>query len=191
MKAAHPLFRPLFRFFMWQERLSNGWKAAIIVGPLLALRALRPAADNPLVLALIILWIAFVALTWLGAPLANVALRFSPVGRAVLPADQRRSSAAFLAFLGAAGLALVLTLAVSGGFVGTIFATGLLAFVAGNAHVPKRRWRRIVYASAITAGVAAFVGGALIAAGVETAGVVLLAAAIVIAILLLWVVRLG
>ena len=50
MKAAHPLFKPLFRFFMWQERLSNGWKAAIIVGPLLALRALRPAADNPLFL---------------------------------------------------------------------------------------------------------------------------------------------
>ena len=191
MKASHPLFKPLFRFFMWQERLSTGWRVALIVGPLLALRALRPAADNPLVLTLIILWIAFVALTWLGAPLANVALRFSPVGRAVLPADQKRSSAAFVAFLGAAVLALVLTFAVSGGFGLTVFTMALLAFVVGNAHVPRRRLRRIVYASAITAGVAAFVGGALVAAGAETAGAVIIVVAVLSAVALLWVVRLG
>ena len=191
MKASHPLFKPLFRFFMWQERLSNGWKAALIVGPLLALRVLRPAADNPLVLTLIILWIAFVALTWLGEPLANLALRFSPVGRAVLPADQKRSSAAFVAFLGAALLAVVLTFAVSGGFAGTAFTTGLLAFVVGNAHVPRRKLRRIVYGSAIAAGIAAFLGGMLIAAGPQTAGAVVIVVALLAAVVLLWVVRLG
>jgi tetratricopeptide (TPR) repeat protein len=191
MKASHPLFRPLFRFFMWQERLSTGWRAALIIGPLIALRALRPAADNPLVLALIVLWIAFVALTWLGAPIANVVLRFSKVGRAVLPADQKRSSAAFLAFLGAAVLALVLTIAVSTGFALTVLTTGLLAFAVGNAHVPRRRLRRVVYASAITAGVAAFVGGALVAAGAETVGIVFVVVALLSAIALLWVVRLG
>ena len=68
MKAAHPLFKPLFRFFMWQERLSTGWRVALIVGPLLALRALRPAADNPVVLALIVLWIAFVVADVAGRP---------------------------------------------------------------------------------------------------------------------------
>ena len=191
MKAAHPLFKPLFRFFMWQERLSNGWKAAIIVGPLLALRALRPAADNPLVLTLIILWAAFVALTWLGEPLANVALRFSKVGRAVLPAEQKRSSAAFLAFLGATVLAAVLALAVDPRFFLAVLTTGLLTFVVGNAHVPRRRLRRIVYVSAIAAGVAAFVAVALTAAGAETAGFVLLVTALLSAIALLWVVRLG
>ncbi len=68
MKAAHPLFKPLFRFFMWQERLSTGWRVALIVGPLIALRALSPAADNPIVLALIVLWIAFVVLDVAGRP---------------------------------------------------------------------------------------------------------------------------
>ena len=191
MKASHPLFRPLFRFFMWQERLSTGWKVALVVGPLLALRALRPVADNPFVLGLIVLWALFVAATWLAAPIANVALRFSPVGRAVLPADQKRSSAAFVAFLGAALLALVLSLAVSGGFVLTAFTTALLAFAVGNAHTPRRRLRRIVYASAIAAGLAAFIGGALVAAGPETAGAVLVLVALLSAAALLWVVRLG
>jgi tetratricopeptide (TPR) repeat protein len=191
MKGSHPLFKPLFRFFMWQERLSTGWKAAVIIGPLLALRALRPVADNPLVLGLIILWIVFVAATWLAAPIANVALRFSPVGRAVLPADQKRSSVAFLAFLGAAVLALVLALAVSAGFFVAVFTMALLAFAVGNAHIPRRRLRRIVYAAAIAAGLAAFVGGALTAGGAESAGVALLLPALLSAIALLWVVRLG
>ena len=188
MKAEHPLFKPLFRFFMWQERLSGGWKAALIVGPLIALRALRPAADNPLVLAIMVLWIAFVALTWLSVPLANLALRFSPVGRAVLPADQKRSSDAFLAFLGGALLAVVLALAVYPQFLITALAMGLLSFVVGNAHVPMRRRRRIVYASAIAAGALAFVGGATAPA---TAGIVLLGISFVTAIVLFWVVRLG
>jgi hypothetical protein len=191
MKAGHPLFRPLFRFFMWQDRLSNGWKAALIIGPLIALRALRPAADNPLVLALIVLWIAFVVLTWLGAPLANVALRLSPVGRAVLPADQKRSSAAFLVCLGAAVLALVLTFAVNAGFALVVFTMVLLAFSVGNAHVPSRKVRRTVYGGAITASVAAFVGGALGAAGADGAGFALFVVALLTAIALLWVVRIG
>jgi tetratricopeptide (TPR) repeat protein len=191
MKASHPLFKPLFRFFMWQERLSTGWKVAVIVGPLLALRALRPAADNPLVIGLIALWIAFVVLTWLSVPIANVALRFSAVGRAVLPADQKRSSTAFLVFAGAAVLSVVLWIAVSPGFVGTAFAAGFLAFSVGSAHDLGRRLRRLVYAAAITALVAAFVGGALVAVGLETVGAVILVTAFLSGLVLLWVVRLG
>jgi Flp pilus assembly protein TadD len=192
MKAEHPLFKPLFRFFLWQERLSRGWKIALTVGPILVVRALRPAADhNPLVIGLIALWIAFVAITWLSVPIANVALRFSAVGRAVLPADQKRSSNAFLAFVGAALLAVVLSLAVSSGFVLAAFAAGLLAFAVGSAHSVGRRRKRIVYAGAVTAGVAAFVGGALIAVGLETAGAVILIVALFSAVALIWTVRLG
>jgi hypothetical protein len=165
---------------------------ALTVGPILVVKALRPAADhNPLVIGLIVLWIAFVAVTWLSVPIANVALRFSAVGRAVLPADQKRSSTAFLAFVGAALLAVVLTLAVSTGFALTAFAAGLLAFSVGSAHGLGRRRRRIVYAGAITAGVAAFVGGTLIAVGVETAGAVILIVASFSAVALIWTVRLG
>jgi Flp pilus assembly protein TadD len=190
MKAEHPLFKPFFRFFLWQERLSRGWKIALTIGPILVVKALRPAADhNPLIIGLIVLWIAFVAVTWLSVPIANVALRFSPVGRAVLPADQKRSSTAFLAFVGAALLAVVLSLAVSSGFVLAAFAAGLLAFAVGSAHGLGRR--RIVYAGAVTAGVAAFVGGALIAVGLETAGAAILIVALFSAVALIWTVRLG
>jgi len=192
MKASHPLFRPFFRFFLWQERLSRGWRIAITVGPILLVKALRPAADNPFVIALIALWIAFVAVTWLSVPIANLALRFSPVGRAVLPADQKRSSAVFLVFVGAALLGVVLTVTVSGGgFVLVAFACALLAFSVGSAHGLSRRRRRIVYSVAVTAGIAAFAGGALIAVGVETLGAVIVVVASFSAAALTWVVRFG
>jgi len=192
MKASHPLFRPLFRFFMWQDRLSRGWKIAITVGPILLVRALRPAADhNPLVIGLIALWIAFVLATWLSVPIANVALRFSRVGRAVLPADQKRSSTAFLAFVGAALLEVVLGLTISPGFGAAAIATGLLALPIGSAHGLGPRRKRIVYWAAIAAGVAAFAGGALIAVGVGTGGALLVIVAFVSTPVLLWMIRLS
>ena len=86
---------------------------------------------------------------------------------------------------------MVLSLAVSSGFVLTAFAAGLLAFAVGSAHGLGRRRTRIVYAGAVTAGVAAFVGGALIAVGLETAGAVILIVALFSAVALIWTVRLG
>jgi tetratricopeptide (TPR) repeat protein len=194
MKAEHPLFKPFFRFFVWQSRLSRGWKITLTVGPILAVRALRPAADhNPLVIGLIALWFAFITLTWLAVPIANVVLRFSAVGRAVLPADQKRSSTAFLAFVGAALLALVLAIAVQAGWVTVAPVALVLAFAVGSAHNLSRRRRRIVYGSAIVTGVAAFVGGALFAirVGSVSPGSLLIIAALLSALALLWAVRLG
>jgi hypothetical protein len=194
MKAAHPLFRPFFRFFLWQERLPRGWKIALTIGPLFVVRALRPAAGHsPLVIVLIALWIGFVALTWMSVPIANLALRLSPVGRAVLPVDQKRSSAAFLAFVVAALVAVVLIFAVSTGFVLTAFACGLLAFAVGSAHSLGHRRKRIVYGGAVGAALAAFVGGALIGVRVGDAslGAIIIIVALFSAVALLWTVRLG
>jgi hypothetical protein len=86
---------------------------------------------------------------------------------------------------------VVLWIAVSPGFVGTAFAAGFLAFSVGSAHDLGRRLRRLVYAAAITALVAAFVGGALVAVGLETVGAVILVTAFLSGLVLLWVVRLG
>ena len=67
----------------------------------------------------------------------------------------------------------------------------LLAIPIGFAHDLSPRPRRIVYAAAIAAGVGALVGGALIAAGPQSAGAVLVIVAMLSALVLLWVVRLA
>jgi tetratricopeptide (TPR) repeat protein len=190
-KAAHPLFKPLFRFFMWQERLSTGWKVALVVGPLFAVRLLRSEADNPLAIGLIGAWLLFVAITWAGVPIANLALRSTSVGRAVLPSDEKRSSSAFLACVAAGVVAVVLWVAVDPGFAGTAFTLGLLAFPVGSLHSLGPRLRPIGYGLAIAIACAAFLGGTLVSVGLETAGAVLLIVSFLAAAAMLWVVRLG
>jgi cytochrome c-type biogenesis protein CcmH/NrfG len=190
-KASHPLFKPLFRFYMWQERLPSGWKVALVVGPLILLRALGSQADNPFVIGLIAAWILFVALTWAGVPLANLALRTTTIGRSVLPSDQKRSSTAFLVLLGACALSIVLGIVVNGAFVGAAMATGLLAFSAGSLHALGPRLRRIAYVAVIAGGLSALVGGALVTAGLESAGGVLILVGFLAGLVLIWVVRLA
>ncbi|HET7807682.1 MAG TPA: tetratricopeptide repeat protein [Gaiellaceae bacterium] len=194
MKAAHPLYRPIFRFFLWQQRLSRGWRIALVIGPLLLLRTLDASAGgSPLVIALVVVWIVFLAVTWMSVPIANLALRLSPVGRAVLPEDQQRSSMAFLAFVVAALVAVALAFAFNSGFAVTAFACGLLAFAVGSAHGLGRRRKRVVYGGAIAAGILAFVGGALVSVRVGDAslGGIILVAAAISAVALIWTVRLG
>ena len=191
LKAAHPLFRPFFRFFVWQERLSTGWKIALTFGPLVVVRALRPAADNPVVIAVVVVWLLFVASTWLSVPIANLALRLSMIGRSVLPSDEKRSSSAFLALIGLCLLAIVLAIAVDGSFTGAALATGLLALPLGSAHEVGPRLRRGVYAGGVAVVIAGFVGGVLVAVGLAGAGAVLLLGAFFLALVLLWVVRLS
>jgi tetratricopeptide (TPR) repeat protein len=194
MKAAHPLYKPFFRFFLWQERLSRNWRIALTIGPLLVLHALRPVADqHPLVYIVFAVWIVFLAVTWMSVPLANLALRISPVGRSVLPADEKRSSTVFLAFIVAALIAVVLALVVTPGFALTAFTAVLLAFAVGSGHSLKGRRKRIVYGGATAAGVTAFVGGALIPVrvGSISLGALIIVVALFAALALIWTVRLG
>ena len=188
LKAAHPLFRPLFRFFMWQERLDRRARIALIVVPLIAVRVLRLHTGNPVVVALLVVWFTFVVLTWAAVPIANVILRLSPRGRAILPSEQKRSSSAFALIVGGAVLAAILAATVDGVFTGTALALGFLAFSAGSAHgvsAGRRRALEIAVASAVAA---AYLGGVLVSVGLN-AGVFLVIASLLTGVALIWVVR--
>lgn len=191
MKATHPLFRPLFRLFNWQNRLSTGARIALTVGPLLVVNLLRTKSDNPVAIVLIAAWFLFVAVTWMSVPIANLALRSTELGRAVLPSDQKRSSTAFAVCLGACLLAILAALLIAPGFFGTATTFGLLAFPVGSLHSLRPRLRRTGYLMAIGIGFAAVLGGALASAGLEAVGAIFLILSFLAALALLWVVRLA
>jgi tetratricopeptide (TPR) repeat protein len=191
MKATHPLFRPLFRLFNWQNRLSRGARIALTIGPLLVVNLLRTKADNPLAIALIAAWFLFVAVTWMSVPIANLALRSTELGRAVLPSDQKRSSTAFAVCLGACLLAILAALLIAPGFFGTATTFGLLAFPVGSLHSLRPRLRRTGYLMAIGIGFAAVLGGVLASAGLQAVGAIFLILSFLAALALLWVVRLA
>jgi hypothetical protein len=169
----------------------KGWKIALTVGPLLLMRALAGTAGrNPLFIGLVVLWIAFVAVTWMSVPIADLALRLSPVGRVVLPRSRStrppRSSRSWVA----AVVAVVLALAVSTGFVLTAFTAGLLGRVARTRQLGARR-RPQAEPGGLRGRdhgrLAAFVGGALIAVrvGHVSLGGILLVAALLSAVVLI------
>jgi hypothetical protein len=190
LKASHPLFRPLYRFFMWQERLSSGARVALIVVPILITRALRLDSGNPVVVALLVVWFGFVALTWVAVPVANLALRLTPRGRAVLPAEQKRSSSSFAALVGGCALALIIAVVVSPVFAGTALALGVTALAVGSGHALAARRQRLFAVVVIVVVIAAFLGATLVSLGVH-AGVVLVLAAAFTGLALVWLVRLS
>jgi hypothetical protein len=103
--------------------------------------------------------------------------------------DEKSSAHALVAFAGAAVLAVVLALAVSPGFWIAALVAVFLALAGGSAYEMSSPPRRIVFGVAIAAGAVAFVAGALIAVGAETAGAVMAALALLSVGALLWVAR--
>jgi hypothetical protein len=135
-----------------------------------------------------VVWFAFVALTWLGPPVANLALRLSPRGRAILPAEQKRSSTLFASLVGGAVLAFVLAVLVAPPFAVAAVPLALLAFSAGSYHTLSRARRRAYIVVAGAAVVAAFLGATFQSLGVD-AGVGFFVAAVIAGVALLWFVR--
>ena len=190
MKAAHPLFKPFFRFFLWQERLSTGTMIGLWIGAVVVIRVLWRGVGGAVGAVALGLWLAFVASTWAAEPLANLTLRTSRIGRAILPADQKRSSSTFALLIAGAVVCAVLVL-VNGAFVEAAFVLVFLAFAAGRLHGVSAERGRLLNRAIVTIALAAFVGPLLVAAGVEVVGALLMISSFLAAVVLLWVVRLS
>jgi tetratricopeptide (TPR) repeat protein len=190
MKAAHPLFRPMFRFFLWQERVGTG---PIIAGWLVGgfvVRGIWHGVGGVAGAVALGVWLGFLALTWMAVPIANLVLRTSRVGRTILPDEQKRSSTLF-ALLVAGAVVSVPLIFVNGGFTEVAFVMVFLAFAAGSTHDLPAGRRQLVNRAIAGVALCSVTGGVLIAAGVEGVGAIVAIAAFLSSALLLWVVRLS
>jgi len=190
MKAAHPLFRPMFRFFLWQERVGTGPMIAIWLVGGFAARAVWLGVGGVVGGIAIGLWLGFIAATWLAVPVANLLLRLTRVGRTILPREQKRSSTTFALLLAGALLALPLIL-LNGGFTEVALVFIFLALAAGSGHDLSARRKRLLDGAIVGIAVTSVTGAMLIAAGLETAGAIVAIVAFLSSVLLLWFVRLA
>lgn len=97
MKARHFIYRPLFSYFLWVQKLGERLSWALFIGSYLCIRFLFGLKeDHPewsgAIMALIILYMAFAFSTWLADPLFNLSLRLNRFGRLALDDEQRRTS---------------------------------------------------------------------------------------------------
>jgi tetratricopeptide (TPR) repeat protein len=94
IKARNPIYRWLLLYFLWMAKFSGQARFGVLIGGYLGYQALIWVSRNnptlaPWLLPLIISYIVFALLTWLGNPLMNLLLRLHPLGRYALSDDQR------------------------------------------------------------------------------------------------------
>ncbi len=97
LKARNPIYRWLLLYFLWMAKFSGQARFAILIGGYFGYRFALNAADKnpnlaPFLWPLIVAYIIFALLTWLGSPLMNLLLRLHPLGRYALSDDQRRGA---------------------------------------------------------------------------------------------------
>jgi tetratricopeptide (TPR) repeat protein len=97
LKARNPVYRGMLAYFLWMGRQSGRIQWAFILVTLFGVRFARNLASaNPtlgLVLwPLIVLFYAFIYLTWTAVPMFNLLLRFDRFGRHVLSTEERRAT---------------------------------------------------------------------------------------------------
>lgn len=97
LKARNPIYRVMLAYFLWMGRQSSRIQWAFIIFTIVVVRIVRQAAmANPslgLVLwPLVVLFYAFIYLSWTAQPVFNLLLRFDRFGRYVLSREERNAS---------------------------------------------------------------------------------------------------
>lgn len=97
MKARNPLYRPLLRYFLWMDRFSKGGSILIIIGLVVFVYFIEEIANyipiiKPFTNFIVIAYVLFAILTWMGESLFNLVLRLDKFGRYCLTPNQIWSS---------------------------------------------------------------------------------------------------
>ena len=97
MKAKNPLYRLPMNYYLWMSRLGPQKRWGFIIGLYIAYQITNTVRNNnpelaPWLLPLVVVYVAFVAMTWLADPLFNLLLRIDPMGRHALSRDETMSA---------------------------------------------------------------------------------------------------
>lgn len=93
LKARHFLYRIMLSYFLWMMKLSGQARWGLVIGGYVGFVMLRNLARNqpdlaPWIMPFLILYIAFVVMTWIASPLFNLLLRLNRFGRMALSREE-------------------------------------------------------------------------------------------------------
>lgn len=135
LKARNPLYRLLLGFMLWMIRLDPRVRIGVIIGGYVLYRIGDSFADNnpdlaPFIWPVLIAYIVFAWMTWVGVPMADLTLRLSPYGRHALNDRQRLVSNVLGLFILGALVASGLYLATQLAYYGVVaLQIALLALI--------------------------------------------------------------
>jgi Flp pilus assembly protein TadD len=192
LKARHPVYSWLLRFFLWQNRLPKEARWAILFAPFVLGRLIRTTGSTPWFWPLAALLIGFVVLTWAADPFMTLTLLATREGRRVVGRDSRIAASLFAGFLGAAAAAVVGAVFYDSHLAIITLGFVVFALAAGNVDSLPEHRRNVVYKAALALTLTAVVLLCLVAAGAGYGAFVTPAFVLILgAVASLWYVRLA
>lgn len=100
IKARNPIYRVLLAYLLWMSTLSPAMRFGVLIGGYvlyrLAIEGLKTAPQYALLLwPVIVIYLLFALLTWVGVPAFNLLLLIHPYGRYALSRHQRIAAGVF------------------------------------------------------------------------------------------------
>ncbi|WP_161605491.1 tetratricopeptide repeat protein [Pimelobacter simplex] len=171
LKSRNPLYGLLLRYGHWLEGLPGGARWLMLLAPLLLIRVLRPVHDEPWAMALLVVVVAFVVLSWVLEPLQNAILLCSAYSRNLLTSRAKQATYTFLALLAASAAAAGAGIATGNeDFLLLALAFAIWSVTAGQIHGVARRRFRLAAILQSAGGVLGLISFVLVAAGVTGLG---------------------
>jgi tetratricopeptide (TPR) repeat protein len=192
LKARHPVYSALLRFFLWQGRLPKEAQWALLFAPLVVGRLIRTTDHTVWFFPLAVVFIGFVVLTWAADPFMTLTLLATREGRYVVGRDSRIAAALFGGFVVAAVAAGVGSAFVDSHLLIVTFGFVVFALAAGNVDSLPPHRRKVVYRAAAALTLTAVLLIGLVAAGAGYSAFVTPAVVLILgAAASLWYVRLA
>ena len=190
IKAGNPIYAVMLKYFLWMGKLSSRTMWMVILGGYVGYRFLSELDEDPRwtpwVMPLIIAYVGFVLLSWLAAPLFDLALFLHPMGKHALDDDARARATLVGGALGVAVLAGGLSFVAPERYALVVLAlvSGLSSIPLSAVHVCAEGWPRramATIAGGLTAvGLTAWVGLGVLQPAEESPGETLALAALVL-----------
>jgi tetratricopeptide (TPR) repeat protein len=183
LKARNPVYALLLRFFMWFGRLEPRTRTTVLLAGFIGYNVLRRTATaqpelRPFIIPVLVVYVAFLTLTWLADPLLNLLLMAKPEGRRLLDPDERRSAILVGCCLGLSALLGLASLVGPPGLWLSALGLGVSSFAIAAAYGRQGRRRTQLQALAAVAAISGLASGIVPAA---QAGVCLLVTVLAVA----------
>ena len=94
LRARFPLYRAVIACRTWLIRLPPGVRSGVTLGLYVVARVSLSLSNNPILMTLGGLYLAFVFFAWFGGPLLNITLMMHPLGRMALRRNERMEATA-------------------------------------------------------------------------------------------------
>lgn len=131
LKSRMPFYRWILQYSLWMGRQQRGVRIGVPIGLWLLVNGINAVNDNTFLkylgLGILVVYILFVIMSWLGSAFANLYLLCTPHGRYILDKSERYSAVAVGIFIGLGLLLLIPAFTINDNFF--MFA-GLMASLA-------------------------------------------------------------